>query len=296
MPDQPLTLLYDATGAPVSTSFAPITGRPAQTLASPQGGAVVLGSDYGTTAKAQTPKVDALGNLYSVTTTAAGGPLSLQVGTPVSALNTVYGPVVLGMQSLTPTPLAIDPLGNLLVRQATLPTFAAVASAVSLSTGKSLLALVNGSTAGNVLRLIAVYSQNTSTTTSALTNTYNEVAFEMRPITGVSATGTGVAAVSHDSADILDANVKLYTGATVTGDTTGAIRRWISSDYGATAGGSQQETLGGDQQGREPWVHRLDEAAKHITIRPGAGIHLKVATTATVGTLDVTFIFTQATA
>lgn len=296
MSDGPVTLLYDASGAPISSAFAPLTSRPAQALASPQGGMVVLGSDYGSSAKAQTPKVDASGNLYAVMTTAGGAPLSLQVGASVSALNTIYGPVLLGMQGLTPQPLTLDTLGNLVVRQATQATFSAVAYGVGVSTNKSVLALVNNSTTGTIVRLVAVYAQNTSTTTNTLIASYNEVAFELRPITGVSSTGTAITAVSHDSADTLDANVKLYTGATVTGDNTGPIRRWVSSDFGATAGGSQQETLGADQQGREPWVTRMDPAAKHITVRPSTGIHVKVASTATVGTLDVTFVFMQAAA
>lgn len=63
-------LLYDWSGKPVSSAAAPITGRPTQALSIPQGGAVVLGSDYADTPCAQAPKVDAQGNQYVIAASA----------------------------------------------------------------------------------------------------------------------------------------------------------------------------------------------------------------------------------
>lgn len=294
MADQPFTLLYDANGAPVTAAFAPVTGRPATATYATQGGIVGLGLDYA--GKAQAPKVDALGNQYVVAQTPAGTPATYQATSTVTSASAVYGPVVMGLQSTTVTPLQIDALGNLVVSQDSLATFSAVATAVVPTTSKSCLALVNKSTAGSIVRLVSVFSQNTSTASGGLLTTYNEVAFELRPITGVSATGTTISPLAYDSADTLDTAITCYTGATVTGDTKGPYRRWVTSNDGATAGGTQQETVTADQQGRDPWLTKADVNAKHITIRPGAGIHLKVASTSTQGALDITFVFTVATA
>lgn len=293
MPDQPFTLLYDANGAPVTAAFAPVTGRPATATYAPQGGIVGLGLDYA--GKAQAPKIDSAGNQYVVAQTPAGTPATYQATSTVASTNAVYGPVMMGLQSATVAPLQMDGLGNLAVVQNPLATFSAIATAVVPSTSKSCLALVNKSTAGSIVRLVAVYSQNTSTTSGGLLTTYSEVAFELRPITGVTATGTTIGPLAFDSADTLDAGITCYTGATVAGDTKGAYRRWVTSNDGASAGSAMQENITADMQGRDPWLTRADASAKHITVRPGAGIHLKVASTSTQGALDVTFVFTVAT-
>jgi hypothetical protein len=287
--------LYDWANKPASstTDQAPATNRPGAALYTNsggqaiQGGFVVLGSDYGASPRAQVPRVDANG---VVSTTNAG---AVYAGSSPAATSQL-GPLVMGLAAGVARPLSIDPVGNLLTMQGVLPTYSAMATGVSISTGKSMFALVNGSTTGTVLRLSALYVVNTSTTTSALGSTYNIYAAELRPISGVSTAGTAGSIVPHDSSDVLDGNVKAYSGSTVSGDNVGALRRWVTSSYGLTTNASNAEAQNGEQQGRFPWVCELGGMSKPITVRPGAGIHVKIASTATSGFLDVTCIFTAA--
>lgn len=294
MSDQ-VVLQYDAVGTPVSTKFAPTTSRPGQALytdgaasgAPAQAGLVALGSDYGATPKAQVPKVDASGTL--ATTNAA----IASAATPLASAASATGALVMGLAGLTPTPLQIDGQGNLVVQRDQLPTFSVVAAGVALASGKSAFALVNGSTTGKIVRLVALYVIN-STVGTGLLASYQIYASELRPITGVSAAGTALTPISHDSADSPDSGVKTYTGATVTGDNQGPLRRWITSDYGLAVDATNSEPNSADQQGRFPWVGDLGGSAKPVTVRPGAGLHVKIASTASNGYVDVTCIFTVA--
>lgn len=290
MPEQPFVLLYDASGQPVTTAFAPVTGRPGAAHYSSQGGLLALGSDMA--GKAQVPRVDSAGNQYVVAQSPGGGAATYQAGNQVASATAPYGPVVMGLQSTTVTPLRLDTTAALIVAQDAYPTFAATAN-VGIANNRSMMALVNRS-AGSVLRLVSVFVQNTATQTGTLLASYPIVTYEVRPITGISTAGTAIAPVAYDVADTLPDNIDCQVGATVSGDTRGPIRRWFTSTYGVSAGGAQQENVTADQQGRDAWVTRADASAKQVTVRPGAGVHLRASVSSASGSANVTFVFTVA--
>lgn len=281
MSDSPIACLYDVYGNPLSS-------RPAAALASNQAGAVVLGSDYGANgAKAQVPKVDATGNVATF-------PLSAQqTGTALPSAAGAYGSLMLALQALTPQALQMDALGNVAALPSQQPTFAVNAPGVANASGKSLLALMNKSTS-SVLRLIAVYAQNSGTNPSTLT-AYAIFAEQLTFITGMSG-GTSLSPVSHDTADVLASGITCATGASVSGEMTPALRRWITSTYPLQPGASAAEDTTADQQGREPWVSRIDPTAKPITIRPGYGVHVSAPSSGSTGGQTLTFVFTQSAA
>ena len=293
-------VLYDWSGAPVSSAAAPVTNRPATALKGPQGGILTLGSDYGsTTPSAQTPKVDAAGSQYVVPITQGGTPVQVQNMATASAATAVYGQVAMALYNTQYQALVADATMALIVRHGTHATFSAIAAGVGLSTGKSLLALVNASTGVMVLRLEAVYAENVSSTTGGLLSgqAFNEVAFELRPITTATTTSaTQLTIVPHDSGDTLATGITAWTGASVQGDSVGAIRRFTASNYGITPGSATSEANGSYIQDTTPAYVRPNLNAKAVTVRPGGGVHVKCIGPATVGTFDFTMIFTQATA
>lgn len=291
--------LYDWAGKAISSSSAPITNRPGTALTSPQGGMVALGSDYASAPNAQVPKVDAYGNIYTVPVNSAGTAVQVQNQATASSATAVYGQVAVGMYGLQYTALTVDSGQALYVRHAHHATFTVMATNVGLATGKSLLAIVNAASATMVLRLEAVFAENVSSSTGGLLSGqgFNNVTFELRPITSATTTSaTQLPIVSHDANDILAAGVTAWTNATVSGDTVGPLRRWTASNYGITPGTTTSEANGSFIQDSIPNYMRPSLNTKAATIRPGYGIHLKCVGPATVGTFDVSFIFTQATA
>lgn len=298
MPGASPTLLYDASGAPVSSAWAPITSRPGAALAATPGGMVGLGHDYANGPKAGTayaPKVDAAGSQYAALVTAGGQPVHVHGGQQLPSQEAANGPVSMGLAGLTATPVQIDGVGNALAAPATLATFSVLASQVSVAAGKSMLALHNGNQSGKVLRLLRVHAQNSSPTSQALVN-YQYMAVDVRQIAGYNG-GTTLTPLSYDSVDALDLGIKAALGAAVLGEVSTPYRRWWMSNQGVITGSGAAEGVAGDQQGRHPWVERTDPSAKPITLRPGQGAHVEiVSSNATQGQLDVTFIFTQANA
>jgi hypothetical protein len=290
MADSPLALLYDSAGQPVSSAYAPVSGRPAQATYNPQGGLTVLGHDYGTSNTAGTayvPRVDSGGYLYVKATDAT------QAGTAVASSSAVIGNVLLALQGLVPASAQMDSSSNILAAPAAQATFSVYSQAVQLANGKSLLCLLNKSVS-SVLRLVAVYAQNTGTSPSG-TTTYNVFAEQMHFIAGFTG-GTSLTPVSWDSADTLASGITCASAATVSGEVTPAIRRWVTSSYPLAPGATAAEDTTADQQGRDAWVGRLDASAKSVTIRPGQGVHVKAASTVSNGYQDVTFVFTQSAA
>lgn len=279
MPDSPLSLPYDNTGG----SFAPTTGKAGQAVLGTQGGQFLLGSDYAASPAGQLLKIDASGSLATspANTTAAG--------TTFASAGAVKGVVQEAMQGLTAQAVQMDSQGQVSAAPIALPTFTAYASPVTTANGKSMLALMNKSTS-SVVRLLAVYAQNSAVGPQTLTSYYIYVQ-QLAWITGLSG-GTAVTPAAHDTADALPNGITLASAGTVSGESTPALRRWVTSNYPLATGGTTAENTTGDEQGRFPWHYRFDPTAKPITIRPGNGVHLKVASTADNGAQNVTFVFT----
>lgn len=295
-----LPLLFDWAGNPApSAGAAPITSRPTQALYNYQGGLLTLGSDYGATAKAQSPKVDSAGTQYVTAVGAGGATIPVYTGqlAPISAANQV-GSLMFGRQDgPSPSdyqPLLIDAVGAVAVSSLNKPTFRAVVKGVTCSTNLVLLSLMNGSTS-KILRiasiLVYVPPQGSATGGNIISigtsTTYYPLFCELYRISAQSkGSGTVVGPIAADSGDILDTGVTVYSQSTTTGTTLLYRRDAIPC------------TMSG-----QPWYNPTRDE-KAVVVRPSEGVSLVCTsngtiasgTTTTVASVDVVFTFTLAAA
>lgn len=298
MSNGPLQLQYDATGAPVSAAFAPVTARPTVALNSPQGGLVTLGSDYAATPKAQVPKVDANGSQAVTQTSPNGSSTLVYTGQPAPAAASQYGGLIMGRQdSPTPStfyPLTLDPVMALNVHIKSKPTFRAIIAGVSCSTNKSLLSFVNAGTM--VLRVnecsIYVPPQGSGGNLLGLgsATTYLPLFCELRRIAShTKGVGATVGTCPGDTSDVLDAGVTIFSNATIAGAAATPFHR---QDALPTTNGSQ------------PWYARGDSNEKTFVVRPGEGFSVTCLSNGTIASgggtvaasVDIELTFTQAAA
>ncbi|RYF12807.1 MAG: hypothetical protein EOO40_00305 [Deltaproteobacteria bacterium] len=230
-------LLYDWAGKPISASAAPITSRPAQSLASPQGGALVLGSDYAAAAAAQVPKVDTGGNLFTV----AQG-VSQSTGLPV--------------------PFAVDATGATVIRNALAATIAyspTTAVSTTANAGKHMLSVYNASTTmyQRVLGFYAMCPPQAAVSGGLLgtNSTYTTVGMATYRFTTAHTGGTLLTGVQHDTRDTYDSGFTCRVGATITGTLSQSL-------YTFDAANSALASYG----------HREDAGVKVWTMAPGEGI------------------------
>lgn len=248
-------LLYDWSGKAVSQAQAPITARPAQAISSPQGGAIILGSDYAATASAQVPKVDAAGNLFTV---AQGW----------------------SQTNNAPTPFLLDPTGATVVRNAlaTTCTFAPTAQVnTGASAGKSMLSIYNGSSSlyFRVSALFMMCPPQAAVSGGLLgtSTTYTTVGMAVYRTTGAHTAGTVVAPGNHDTRTPTDASIVCRTGATVANQQAAALRV-MDAAYSSTY----------------PYLTRSDAGMQLATFGPGEGMNIAVLSA--VGGSGVNFYVT----
>lgn len=185
-----------------------------------------------------------------------------------------------------PQQVSVGSGGGLFVQPVEFATFQAFAADVALNTNKSLLSLFLDGASTQLLKLRAIYIRNTQL--SAITGTV--VTFNLETITGHSA-GTVITPTARDSNDTLPSAVSARTGATVTGASS-AIWRWEWSSDEWTGGALDTEGFQAGLQDVFPNFSKKDPALKPFVLRPGEGYHIKCATTTTVGSFDLIFVFT----
>lgn len=185
-----------------------------------------------------------------------------------------------------PQAVGVGSSGGLLVQAVELPTFQVTAENVSLALNKSLLSLFLDGASTQFAKLRAIYLRNAQTT--AVTGVI--ATFELQRITGHSA-GTALTPTSRDTADVLPGTVTARTNATVTGASS-ALWRWDWSTDEWGPGTLDTEAYQVTQQNLLPNFSRKDEALKPFVLRPGQGYHIQMMTSTTVGTWDITFVFT----
>lgn len=185
-----------------------------------------------------------------------------------------------------PQAVGVGSSGGLLVQSVELPTFQVTAENVSLALNKSLLSLFLDGASTQFAKLRAIYLRNAQTT--AVTGVI--ATFELQRITGHSG-GTSLTPTSRDTADTLPSEVTARTNATVTGASS-ALWRWDWSTDEWGPGTLDTEAYQVTQQNLLPNFSRKDEALKPFVLRPGQGYHIQMMTSTTVGTWDITFVFT----
>jgi hypothetical protein len=292
-------ILYDWSGAPVASAYAPITGRPGTALPSPAGGMVALGSDYATTPKAQVPHVDSNGTMYVQAASPTGASAYVYTGQTPTAAAAQYGPLTMGRQD-TPTPgyqpLTFDMNGNLYVHPRSKTTARAIVRQVTTAANKYLAVVVNGSASTVVLRLyeINIYCTPGGTAGSLLgssNSAYYPLICEIYRVSASSVTaGTTVTPSMCDTADTLATGVSVMSSPT--------ISSYVTSLYKADA---YISVLTGTN-----FYARRDANEKSLVMRPGEGMAVICMSSGTLSSaaggttsnapVDVTFVFTQAPA
>jgi len=119
---------------------------------------------------------------------------------------------------------------------------------------------------------------------------------EIRAITGLTVgSGAAVTPVKHDTANAaLDANVVMFTGGTVSGESATLIRLlgWAKNEPVVRRGSLDTAQvlipLG------VIWDTGYGSTVlQPLTLREGEGVHIKCTTNETVGTMDIRMEFTQ---
>jgi hypothetical protein len=168
-------------------------------------------------------------------------------------------------------------------------TFVARAQAAALGNNKSMFSLLNAGGSGVVVRIQKIYLINTQN--AAVTGINAD--FSLFRMTGHSV-GTSITPQTHDTADTLSVNVTARTGATIAGEATPALYRWIwGSDEWSTGAADADSADHGLQNLIPLYAPQMNEKA--ITIRAGEGLTLKQTVNSTSGTFDVICVFTEAT-
>lgn len=303
MPNQPFTLLYDATGTPVTSAFAPVTGRPNTASYATQGGVVCLGSDYA--GKSQTPKVDAQGMQYVVAQTPSGAPQLVYTGQPAPTPGNQYGVVAMARQTIgsnvTYQPLVVDSGGALVTAGGPKATFRSTITGVSCANGKVLLSIVNGGV--NYVRIaninIYVPSQGTVTQnggtilglsgTTSVTNYYPLFCEMYRIATHNKGTSTtAMVPVACDTSDAFNSAITVYSNSTI-GERLGLLHRRDAL----------QATLTGTE-----YYRVICGTEKNVCCRPGEGVAVVCVSSGTIAantnngtataSVDVSVTFSEA--
>lgn len=170
------------------------------------------------------------------------------------------------------------------VYQAALPTFYALADAVTFAQNKHAISILNGSGSGKVVAIKKLFMINTQL--SGVTGV--AVRCDVKRITAHSA-GTTVTPVSCDTTNpSLDANITVKTAATPV--TEGALLfplTFTNDEVGATQAFPSSQLMAG--------LNWLPEGAEvqEVRLREGEGLTVKVITNTTVGQFAWLMVFTQ---
>lgn len=166
-------------------------------------------------------------------------------------------------------------------------TFTAIATGVVLGNNKSMLGVLVGGAASNILRLSKVYLRNAQST--AVTGVVTS--FELRRLTNLTG-GTAVTPVQMDTADAaLGGSITCVTNGTAT--ETSLIDRWQFSSDEFGAGTLDQEGAQKISENFHPVWGVGNNEERMLTARANQGWHIKCATNTTAGTWDIMFVFVQ---
>lgn len=286
-------VLFDAGGNPVG-----LAANAAVSAAQPA--LVAAGSDYGATPKAQIPKVDAFGTLYTSSANPGGGSSQFYTGQPSPVATMQYGDLTM-MRQDAPAPSKMVPFnadmnGNLNVHIKSKPTFRIIAPSITCAANKVLLTLTNASTSTMIIRLneVSIYVPPSGSVGSGLlgsTNvTYYPVICELRRITTASG-GAALSLATTDTTDSLAAGVACLSSPTTVSAAVSTFHR--QDAYISTISGL-------------PFFYRPDQNEKSLVLRAGEGLAVVCVSSGTInnangtGTttaaVDIVMVCTQAPA
>lgn len=166
-----------------------------------------------------------------------------------------------------------------------LATYTVYVPAAGVSTGKSMVSLVNttGSTVKVKIREIKLINVQTAAVTGVILN------FEYRRITSHSS-GTSLTPNPHDTTDTLSGSITARTGATITGEAAILLRqKWSSDEWGV--GALDVESHAHPLQTLLPFYSPA-QFTKPITLNANEGFHIKQTVSSSVGTFDIFVTFT----
>lgn len=159
---------------------------------------------------------------------------------------------------------------------------------IAIGNSKSMVSVLNGGSSTKRLRVHSIWLTNVQN--SNVTGIAAQ--FTISRITGHSA-GTLVTAnvIPLDTADVLNANVSIRTGGTISGRGTSFWKSTWSSDEWAP-GSLDQEGFDHGLQAMFP-ILRFPNKIKPLTLRPGEGFDILQNVNSTVGTFDITILFSE---
>lgn len=167
-------------------------------------------------------------------------------------------------------------------------TFIAYADDVQIANNKSMISVQNTVGSGTIIKVKQIAIRNVRT--SAVTGVAAD--FRVNRASGHSG-GTLLTPTKRDTVDVVNANVTIRTGATITGLDTGILDRvkWSSDEWGP--GTLDQEGLEHSFQNVFPLTTIFDPSEKRITIREGETLTIQQVTNSSNGYFDIMIVFTQ---
>lgn len=221
--------------------------------------------------------VDSNGLLRGLSTTTAGV-LNVTGSTTITGTPTVTGSVFVFNNNVTP----------LFVTDFEPPTFMVTAETIQIGNNKSMISLLNaaGSTVFVKVKTINISNVQTATVVGILAQ------MRLHRISAHSV-GTSLTPVSFDSGDSLNVAVTARTGATVT-EGSFFKKQLLQTNEINGAGGTGTDTTVALLETLHPFFRETNDS-KAIILRANEGIHIRQATNSTVGTFDLTIVFTVET-
>jgi hypothetical protein len=285
---------YSAT----TSDFAATSGRVGVAPATVQAGRAALFK--GPTGLFSLAGVDSNGNLQVNNVNPAGNALQVYTGQASPAAASQFGSLSMARMDL-PAPsnyqaMTLDPTGALQVHPKSKSTFHVLQNGVACAAARSLISVVNKGTSFIRLQRLWIYQPPQSTSSNLLGlgsgASYYPLIVEIRRITGHASGGSTSTPTwaSSDSADTPDANVTMYSNATISGAATAAYHR--------------QDVLITTATGT-PFFGRGDQNEKVLVLRPGEGFSVTCISSGAISagsgtnqvtaSVDIEMTLTQAT-
>lgn len=189
--------------------------------------------------------------------------------------------------------------GSVLVTQNTNPwitqekekaTFVTQVTGTAIAQNKSMISILNATTSSAVIKIQEIKIINAQTTD----NTGVTAEFRFLRTTGHSA-GTLMNILTFDTNDVVDSNVTVRTGATITGEAVVPFftYRWSSDDFTVTGlDADDAEVREHALQNLIP-IYKTSINLKPITLRSNQGLTIKQITNSTAGTFNIIIVFSQ---
>jgi len=219
-------------------------------------------------------------NGLALNTTLTGGTQISQIGNATNLAGISNGPAGTEYGLITRN----IPYGSQNVRNTEVATFVSLAASVTVANNKSLMSIVNTGT--KVVRIADIFLANVFTGAGSINGS-----FFIRRCTG-HASGTAVLTESLDTTDSLDSGITLFTGATISGQSTNAIRKVVLVTGNLTG---TLNTVAMDHAFTPffPIFAKPGADAKPIVLRTNQGITVNFETNSPAGQYDIQLVFTQ---